>query len=124
MVGTSGPCYPDQQEVQFEDLGVEPEVTTVTKLRRRVFTFSAMQAAEAIRACRPSEIFLNFANYCPDQVPRIINILEGLINDNHAPHEQNGGVRYVGWGPKESDVREMNNQYTMDMGPDGKRIKL
>ena len=40
---TSGGCYPDQEETTWEKIGVEPELTTVTKRVRRVFTWSRQQ---------------------------------------------------------------------------------
>ncbi len=61
--GWSGPHYFDQEEVSFEDLGVEPELTTVTKRVRRIFTFSLEQYRQADAANRPSQVFLNFCNY-------------------------------------------------------------
>lgn len=61
--GTSGPCYPDQHEIQWSELGIEPELTTVTKLPRRVFTFSPMQVSKAIRQNRCTHLFINFLNY-------------------------------------------------------------
>lgn len=41
--GHSGDIYPDQKEITWESLGLEPERTTVTNRVRRVFTFSTMQ---------------------------------------------------------------------------------
>lgn len=124
MIGTSGPGYPDQQEITFEDLGVTPETTTVTKLRRRVFTFSMQQIDEAIRACQPAEVFLNFANYRPEQYPIIKTEVDALVALHCADIGETAGVRYVGWGPKESDVQEVSPQYTLDLTPEGKRRSL
>jgi adenylosuccinate synthase len=61
--GTSGPCYPDQQEISWSDLGVEPEVTTVTKRVRRVFTFSDEQFRAAVRVNAPNSLWLGFMDY-------------------------------------------------------------
>ncbi len=63
MIGTSGPGYADQQELQWSALGREPELTTVTKLPRRIFEFSQLQIAEACRICDPKCITLTFADY-------------------------------------------------------------
>lgn len=63
LVGTSGGCYPDQQEIEWRTLHREPELTTVTKLPRRIFTFSHEQIRQAIRICRPRQIALTFCDY-------------------------------------------------------------
>lgn len=97
LVGTSGPHYSDQEELQWSDIGVEPEMTTVTKLERRVFTFSEEQYYEASWRMQPSRIFLNFANYMGrDAIDKLINTIEngpcGEIVD------------WVGVGPTNRDV--------------------
>lgn len=61
--GHSGPHYPDQEERQWSDLGVEPETTTVTGKIRRVFTFSINQLAKFAHMNRPNRLFVNFVNY-------------------------------------------------------------
>lgn len=63
QIGYSGPCYPDQRELKWAELGREPELTTVTKLPRRIFTFSEMQMQFAAAMCGPQVLFLNFVNY-------------------------------------------------------------
>jgi adenylosuccinate synthase len=97
MTESSGPCYEDQREITFEDIGVETEYTTVTKLPRRVFTFSQAQIKDFIEIVEPDEIFLNFANYCD---PSALNtIIHGI--------EQSGGrVAYIGRGPLNENVEE------------------
>ena len=60
---SSGNCYPDQKEISWEELSVEPETTTVTGRTRRVFTWSNIQFAQALRANDPNVIFVNFLNY-------------------------------------------------------------
>jgi adenylosuccinate synthase len=97
MVGTSGPCYDDQQETTFEALGQPVELTTVTKLPRRIFTFSEEQVAQAIRQCGVDEVFLNFVNYCTGQEAwRIMQLIQ-----RHAP------VNYLGRGPMVTDVEDV-----------------
>lgn len=59
----SGPALSDQIETTFEDIGVSPEFTTVTKRKRRVFTFSMKQYARALRYNRPDVVVLTFCNY-------------------------------------------------------------
>jgi len=64
---SSGDSYPDQEETSWEAIGQTPELTTVTQRVRRVFTFSEIQAAEAIRANDPDFIFINFMNYLDEE---------------------------------------------------------
>lgn len=63
VAGNSGPCYPDQHELTWDALGVEPEITTVTKKIRRVFSFSIEQFKQAMEFNRPNVVFVNFMNY-------------------------------------------------------------
>ena len=65
-IGWSGPAYEGQRELTWEEMGVTPEKTTVTKLTRRIFQFSEEQTRQAMQVVMPDEIFLNFANYCGD----------------------------------------------------------
>lgn len=101
MVGWSGPCYPDQSEIDFETIGQTTEFTTVTKLPRRIFTFSDMQCRDAMVTCMPDEIFLNFANYLTDIG---VSALTARIN-SIAESVGCGGVKYVGFGPIVDDVK-------------------
>lgn len=103
MVGWSGPHYPDQQEIDWSDIGVEPETTTVTKLPRRVFTFSTEQMEEAMFACQPDEVFLNFAQYpSRTDLDWMVENINGIADCFGI-----GGVRYLGWGPTANDVQEI-----------------
>lgn len=63
QVGYSGPGYSDQVEIQWADLGLQAELTTVTKLPRRIFSFSHQQMQFAMDMCAPNVVFLNFVNY-------------------------------------------------------------
>lgn len=98
--GNSGPCYPDQEEIEWSDIGVEPEKTTVTNRERRVFTFSNRQIAEAIWETRPDSIFLNFANYVTQEE------LDHLVETINIECDSVGGgkVGYIGRGPCFDDV--------------------
>lgn len=97
QIGTSGPCYEDQRELQWSDLDREPELTTVTKLPRRIFSFSELQVDQACDINGVDYIFLNFANYCRD-----VTELEAIIDkcERHAP------VCWLGEGPTHDDVKE------------------
>jgi len=106
--GSSGPCYPDQLELawdSFANLGVKPELTTVTKLPRRIFTFSGMQSQEAAFHCGgywDTRVFLNFANYCSstEELQEIINKIEHPSSLNMNPPK----VAWLGYGPDDADV--------------------
>lgn len=65
-IGNSGPCFPDQRELDWTEIGIEPELTTVTKRPRRIFSWSNTQYEQALRAARPDVVFLNFVNYVKD----------------------------------------------------------
>lgn len=103
MVGTSGPCYPDQRELMWGELGREPELTTVTKLPRRIFTWSNTQISEAIRANGCDGVFLNFVNYMPQDAtlpegqPSLGDIMQSV-------KDAGSHVHWVGQGPTVNDV--------------------
>jgi len=100
QVGYSGPCYDDQLEITFEEIGQKTELTTVTKLPRRIFTFSRKQIGEAIEYNGAREIFLNFVNYCKteEEVQDIVESIE---------RSPNTLVRWIGLGPEYKDVYSM-----------------
>lgn len=104
--GSSGPHYDDQVELKWEDVGIEPELTTVTKLPRRIFSFSQQQFQEALLHCGGywnTRLFLNFANYMKDeeQLQHIINTVQTATMTNANPAR----VVWLGFGPDDSDVR-------------------
>lgn len=106
QVGYSGPSYPDQLETSFEALGQATELTTVTKLPRRIFTFSPMQIRDAIRQNGVDEVFLNFGNYCGN--------LQHLNDICDHIYRAGAPVRYIGMGPTVSDVYD--DAFTLDPG--------
>lgn len=65
-VGYSGGYYDDQGEIPWCEIEREPELTTVTKLPRRLFTFSTEQIIEAARFNGPTDIALTFCDYVAD----------------------------------------------------------
>lgn len=95
--GDSGAGYEDQEELTWQSLGLKPELTTVTKKVRRVFSFSETQIQDAINAMCPDEIFLNFCNY-GDEATKIardaINKASGHTN----------AVKYWGYGATVNDI--------------------
>lgn len=96
--GTSGPCYSDQQEVSFQELGQEVELTTVTQLPRRIFTFSENQVWEACYMNGVDALYLAFCDYKPvDEVEGFTNRIEKLTK---VP------VVWRSWGPDITDMEE------------------
>lgn len=96
MIGWSGPCYSDQEETTWWAINQAPEQTTVTKLERRVFTFSMQQVMEACNICRPTKLFLNFCNYL--SASDSCNLVEGIEKWTGIP------VQYTGHGATKNDV--------------------
>lgn len=105
QIGWSGPCYPDQHELDWEkDLGMEAELTTVTKLPRRIFSFSYEQTFAALRVIRPTSIFLNFCNYrTEDEVAEIVGKIEQAAHNARIPGRM-PLVEFFGYGPTVTDV--------------------
>ena len=103
QIGTSGPCYPDQKEIRWEDIWMAPELTTVTKLPRRIFTFSEEQIRQAIRMNGCDDVFMNFANYDDRANKRdnfeLVNIIE----------KAGAKVRWIGYGPGHNDIKEVDD---------------
>jgi len=103
MIGTSGPGYADQVELSWEDLGMEPELTTVTQLPRRIFSFSTNQTVEAIYRCAPDKLFLNFINYMDEEdASELINKINKIARTTNPDNWCS--VDWVGVGPKHQDV--------------------
>lgn len=100
----SGPHYEDQEETSWEALGVEPELTTVTKRVRRVFTWSRQQFREAAAANRPDIIFCNFLNYMErkDFPPFLQHLFDDYMT---ATGKKVPPKMYYGDGPFSSNVK-------------------
>lgn len=99
--GYSGDIYEDQSELTWEQLGVEPELTTVTKRVRRVFTFSMEQFQEAVIANGCDEVLLNFANYDPDKAAEVINEVNGCVARGMHMSKL---ITMVGLGPQNDQI--------------------
>lgn len=92
VVGSSGMCYIDQQEVSWDELKLQPEYTTMTKRVRRVFTWSEHQYINMLKCLQPSSVVLTFADYLSeDNFSRIIK--------NHKE------INYYTVGPKYTDLK-------------------
>lgn len=87
-IGYSGGCYPDQQEIQWSEIGREPELTTVTKLPRRLFTFSTQQILESCRYNGPTSIALTFCDYLSSHNADHPKIPEGMMPYPVGPGEK------------------------------------
>ena len=91
----SGPAYPDSTETTFEAIGQPQELTTVTQLPRRVFTYSQQQAIEACVQNKVDFCFLNFAQYCTSWAE---------LRDIWLRLNECAPVQYLGFGPTVADV--------------------
>lgn len=60
---SSGPGWPGQNELQWGDLGLEPEISTTAGRRRRIFEWSWLMYRDMLKATAPDALFLNFCNY-------------------------------------------------------------
>ena len=88
QIGWSGPWYPDQTELEWNMIGVEPEITTVTKRVRRVASFSMLQYGLAMDAIKPTHVFLNFVNYLTEEkfISLVSNFLKVPSHFGIGPH--------------------------------------
>lgn len=125
-IGTSGPYYPDQREVGWDDVKQNSgadynlvEKTTVTGKVRRVFTFSMAQYLRFVDTCAPTRLFVNFINHLnsKDKGVRTFDELSNLskawlkeirdttenkysgLRDLHPPK-----ITHIGTGEKNSDM--------------------
>lgn len=103
-VGQSGGCYSDQQELSWEGLGLEPELTTVTQRVRRVFSWSRTQFRESVAVNQPTVIFLNFAQYVDER--SLGQLLDWISADYRAVMDRPASpLILLGYGPYNGDVR-------------------
>lgn len=102
--GYSGDIYPDQEETTWEALGLEPELTTVTKRVRRVFTWSRLQFKDCIAANRPDVIFINFLNYMFDGGEGQ-ELLDHIREDYLSVMGREPDAILGGFGPYSSDIQ-------------------
>lgn len=97
---SSGGWYNDQYETSWEEIGVTPELTTVTKRVRRVATFSDGQFVEACLVNDPDFVFVNFLNYMePSDRSEFIRNLYEIRRDCGFRYHLIGGI-----GPKMEDI--------------------
>lgn len=108
-LGSSGGCYPDQEETTWEALGVEPELTTVTKRVRRVFSWSRMQFREAVAANQPSTLFVTFMDYLTEDQRQ--PFMGQLMSDYKAVMGGKPDLLLAAHGPRPEDVVLWDLQY-------------
>lgn len=118
----SGPCWPDQVELDFEkDLGVVAEMTSLTKRKRRIFSFSDMQLKHITKIVQPHFMTINFVNYTDPEItgrngeysrdvlkirfPKVASLVERVENGQYWSIDSGlgGRVVWLGTGPKESE---------------------
>lgn len=103
--GSSGPCFPDQRELSWDEVSamagrtIRPEMTTVTKRVRRIFTWSDKQFERFLLDIQPDYLFLNFVNYYNDEERsrKVADIDSTAI-------EFGSKVVLLGTGPRNSDI--------------------
>lgn len=122
--GTSGPCYPDQYELSFGDLAVPVELTTVTKLARRIFTFSQLQLEEALWHCGHyynTRLFLNFCNYFSEKM-HLHDLVKAIESPKYLAMNK-PRIEWLGFGPDDGNVvgrAEFDRTTSIQTGGTGK----
>lgn len=116
FLGTSGPCYPDQSEIKWSDLGREPELTTVTKLPRRIFTFSYKQLQEAIRVNGVHSLSLTFCDYFNPSSPHFEEMIHMIrLTAGQTPISYSFGPNFrdtKGWAEQPLDfAKHFDNHF-------------
>lgn len=106
--GHSGEGYDDQTEISWEDVGVQPEITTVTKRQRRVFTWSRRQFIECVAINRPDVIFLNFCNYLHTEELKVL-LTQILVDYIDTMGGRSPEAILLGFGPKSEDIISLDD---------------
>ncbi len=124
--GNSGHWYPDQEELTWEEVTESSgspvpimEMTSVTKLPRRIATFSLQNLWEAIQTndCGKDVILsLNFANYIDHEVSGMRSELTETVADwileNLGPYSNQ--VRFVGTGALTEDMVQLPEKWAFE----------
>jgi adenylosuccinate synthase len=99
---SSGNWYSDQHETSWENIGVEAEMTTVTKRIRRVASFSLNQFYDACYANDPDFVFISHMDYLSEEART------SFMEDLHAAKEMMGKDFdfLLGSGPTVDDIDE------------------
>lgn len=109
MIGWSGPWYPDQEEMRWEDLRRAAELTTVTKLPRRIASFSHQQLRDAVWQMGVSYLFLNFVNYLPNRaaIAHLVQDINKTVGNLRGVNDRTPQVAFLGDGPTENNVHHV-----------------
>lgn len=106
MVGWSGPCYADQEETSWDEVGVKQEYTSVSHKVRRVFTFSHDQLAESVAMNGTTDVFLNFMNYlAPDRGSEMIGKVANTLSLVSLATGIGCRLSYLGYGARKEAIR-------------------
>jgi len=116
--GNSG-GYQESRELSWQDVARRckypgdykslEEITTTTKLLRRVFNFSWVRFDRFIQVCRPTSLCLQFTNYIDWDAYKVTkwgNLPNSVINFIMLLSEQ-VPVNFVGTGPGHNDMVEL-----------------
>lgn len=107
MIGWSGPCYEDQREISWADVGVPEEYTSVSHKVRRVFTFSHDQLAESMFVNGTTDIFLNFVNYIDDDEREdFVDAVRGTVEKVGMITGVEPKLSFLGYGPTMDEITE------------------
>lgn len=115
MLGTSGPVYPDMQELSWDELSARVgrpllERTTVTGKVRRVFTWSPTQYRRMLQGMNNCQVMLNFCNYLDpvaqryQELPASAQAFIDQVNDTAWEH--GAELSWMGFGPGYNDVQD------------------
>jgi adenylosuccinate synthase len=108
-MGNSGGHYEDQVETTWQAIGQQAEITTVTGRVRRLFTFSNQQFEEALMACCPGEVFMNFMNYVPIPKRAAFTKKVSIMCRKHG-----AVLKYLGYGPLSENVDMVDEKTNWD----------
>lgn len=97
VAGNSGPL---PNETSFDEIGVPPEFTTVTKKQRRIAKWHADTVRKAVTLNRPAEVVVTFMDYLFPEVAEATSWgdLSGEAKDWVAEQEKEIGAPVVGVG--------------------------
>jgi len=100
-IGFSGPGYEDQVEQTWETVGRQPELTTVTKRIRRIFSWSDKQYRHSLSVLKPDYVALTFCDYLPS-ANRLWALIRAMTIAGKAPS-------LLSCGPDIADVSTIAN---------------
>lgn len=104
--GDSGPF--EAPELDWGEIGRDPELTTVTRRPRRIAAFEWDRLARMVRICQPDELAVTFCDYLDERIrtlpygalPEVEAFLRQVVRVSGVP------IRYLGVGGPEFTVRE------------------